>query len=414
MAIPREVQKSGFHHLFDRKVRALQAVSKVVSKLNKVPPLTLPGWGDRSDNKQSVGTSIASPVSDIDLGEFACIYVDDANGQSSIAGDWCIVEDSKWQTVGKEGADNLTTPNVIVLPEHRDREREAAIFMRGEPVFSDIRQNVRRKTCYLNASLAAYLANKDSVEILKNTMTANEKSLCISLYHPDSKSDVSIETPLERDEKTFSYSKNGSLWVASFEKAFYAINAVTQASKSGLQPGRKKAVQIPQDLSVLDWCTLRHALESLPFVPSAFESPSSEPVQMLLDPDMVELVRANVQQKVPVILGSKSARDIDKTFAVTSGIPSNHAVAVIREAYYENNDGQKVEGVLLFDPHGDGAANQNALDALMNGQAQKNVNISNIPAITFVPWRELPDNFAEAVVAKGVASSIKKTRLKQR
>ncbi|WP_067515558.1 hypothetical protein [Endozoicomonas ascidiicola] len=125
VTIPREVQKSGFHHLFDRKVRALQAVSKVVSKFNKFPPLTLPGLGDRSGNKQSVDTKVTCPVSDIDSGEFECLSIDGANGQGSEDDDWCIVENSQRQAVGTESSANQTTPKIIVLPEHRGGDSEA-------------------------------------------------------------------------------------------------------------------------------------------------------------------------------------------------------------------------------------------------------------------------------------------------
>ncbi|MGB0361049.1 MAG: laccase domain-containing protein, partial [Endozoicomonas sp.] len=261
------------------------------------------------------------------------------------------------------------------------------------------------------------------LEATVNAMTAYKgvtlENISVRLFHPVLKSDVLVDIPLENDDR-FSCSTNGSHWVAAFEKVFYA-NSIGSlklcddsqdlAKKLHLTNNNLEQIKIsylnsdgkPQ----LDWCQLTHALMHLPIIESTFQKPSEDPVMMIVDKETISLIRENIRYGVPVILGSKPLGEISTKFAVMNGVAPRHAVAVIKEAFCQNAVGEKVEGVLLYDPHGDDAGNQNDLDGLIFKTEECQVDINGMPALFFVPWKELPDNFVNAAVARGGIALLK-------
>ncbi len=170
--------------------------------------------------------------------------------------------------------------------------------------------------------------------------------------------------------------------------------------------------------NLLDHTTLFNAIQFLPPLP---EKPSADArySQNLTAPEILQeddltdsryldLLKFNIDQGVPVILGTKGAiKGFQK--AMYTGTPTNHAVGVLRPAQIKKGH-SVIEGVLIYDPYGDSLdAHQNLekyTDSVTSAQKAQsdqyslNTKVSG-QAVRFVAYEDFGKYFCKAAIASG-------------
>ena len=340
---------------------------------------------------------------------------------SSFEDDWIFTTEEDFVLPeGENKKKNLSAqlqslPKVVVSEDSRlATESREVFFARGVPVLSDIAQNKARDTCYLLSSLAAYIVSPKARQALMEAIDFEEQNVGLRLYHPVLEHDVFIWLPLQKDESRYSYSHNGSLWPACFEQAFLALSVATvQCADEILRNCSQQQREIygaqfesykgSDGKPGIDWSELTHAMSHFPKVG---EDGVNSPIKLdSIDDENIETIKKNVRAGVPIILGTKNVELNSAYFAATDGIPTSHAVAVIREAYIYKG-ANPIEGVLVFDPYGQDVKYDSQLDSLLNnrgamGYAGLSINVQDESAVRFIPWEQLSKRFGDAVIARG-------------
>ncbi|KEQ16394.1 hypothetical protein [Endozoicomonas numazuensis] len=272
-------------------------------------------------------------------------------------------------------------------------ESDRPLFNASEPIPEDVRQSDSRATCYLLSALASYAASPVGKQLLLNNIHPLKPGYALVKFHDPSLEQaiqVMVKTDRLIDQKgadLYSFDNDSrSSWVGTVEKAFHSFrtsmkeriesfNRVAKSEKDGeaeihYQALLQDLIDKGEDHTTLDHSHIFKAIRFLPPMPECADPPEGlvqdlhSPVLFnqddLSDKRSLELLKANVDNGVPMILGTRSdAAGIVN--AIYSGTPTDHAVAVLGPAT-TLVDGKPVEGLLIYDTYGDSLDGNSEVD----------------------------------------------------
>lgn len=335
------------------------------------------------------------------------------------------------------------------LSEHLGYENEyyvrddpdAVLFHKSNPVPEDIRQTDARSTCYLLSALASYAASPvGKKSLLAHMQPTGTGSTVVTFHDPAISKNIKImvdDSRLVDEEGHDIYSfenSSGARWPGTFEKAFHAfrssrVERLETLRQEAMERGREdelihinalmqEVVHTEAADNLIDHANLFNVLRFLPPLPER-SSPDPHYRQVsevmgisedeLKEEESLEQLKFNVEQGVPVILGTRS--DLwGAVNAISTGTPTGHSVAVLAPARTVV-DGEQVEGVLIYDPYGESLDGEEEVDGFTDalGGFDQGERLADHVLLTkasgrsvrFCAYRDLYDNFCKGAVAPG-------------
>ncbi|WP_062261596.1 hypothetical protein [Endozoicomonas arenosclerae] len=282
-------------------------------------------------------------------------------------------------TPDKNLANYLTGSDPVFVRPESDRP----LFNASEPIPEDVRQSDSRATCYLLSALASYAASPVGKQLLLNNIHPLKPGYALVRFHdPGLEQAIQVMVKTDRlvdEQGTDLYSfdnESQAGWVGTVEKAFHAfrtsmkerIESFSRVAKSDKDREAEihfnalleDLIDKGEDHTTLDHSHIFKAIRFLPPMPEGkvpkgltqdFHSPVLFNQDDLSDKQSLELLKANVENGVPMILGTRSGV-VGMANAIQSGTPTDHAVAVLGPATAMAN-GKPVEGLLIYDTYGD-------------------------------------------------------------
>lgn len=393
----------------DTWVADVPSVKQVSKPKPKIPPPKPPKEEDEEIEIERLGDEVqalpfdAEPGEDTDSSSF--ILTDDEDFESDI--EPLFVPSCPSLPSMKT---SMQRSVVRVQMDEGIQNDSTVVFMRGDPVLSDIHQNRSLHTCYILSSAAAYLASDAGRELLRSCFHIHKDRVNVELYLPLIESSLSIELPVKKDEARYSYSKNGSLWPALLEQAIQGVGLAVEKLAAEVSSNESKEVRYAlndnylreyinhEGKANLDWGVLNSVFNHLP-------TPGNETglyrakqtgyysFSQASKDDSERVLRKALQQSIPTVLGTKPASVESGLRALEVGVPTSHAVAVLREAIATDRHSNTIEGFLVFDPYGEDPGGMRDLDLLI-GPSRTNIKLDKIKSVSFIPWLELTDHFA--------------------
>ncbi len=311
---------------------------------------------------------------------------------------------------------------------------QASLFESQEPSPEDIRQNDKRKSCYLLSSLASMAAtNNGKQQIKANICQLGPDHAAVRLFDRVTDKNIVIRVStarlLDKDKRDlYSFgNRSGAIWPGVMEKAFHALKihrvktlrVMLERAKSNdekdLIRSQLNELEVRSgEGNLLDKTELLGAIYAIPCLPkkdssnAAYTQSLNAPIMLLNPAEQLHILRFNIEQGVPAIAGiGQNFRGASR--AVLKGTPPSHAVAILGPAQRKLLRGGEEDGVLIYDPFGDS----------LNGKGQV-VHFSSMhlseekeddkkmvslakggQALSFVSYKDFPARFSKVAIARG-------------
>ncbi|UYM16522.1 hypothetical protein [Endozoicomonas euniceicola] len=323
-------------------------------------------------------------------------------------------------------SDERLLKNIDSGSEFYVRMGNGALFNGEVPETFDIAQLDRRQTCFLLSALGAYAMTPLGNRLLQQIIRLYPEGFVGVTLNDDALAErnvkilVSSSRPVDGNGKDF-YSfanSSGARWPGYIEKACHAL--LLERSDNIKQ---MKQDMPDEDLShiegllrlltsdektdcLLDRIDMSLAFSLLPPMPElestspAFQQPQKPSIfdvrdDALEDPMTQEQIRFNIQNGIPVIMGTRG--DWKGALNATSGTPTNHAVTVLGPAFLRKGS-TVVEGFLTYDPYGEAFGSSDIATA--SAGAVTNVKAVG-QAIRFCSYGDIHNYFNRVAIARG-------------
>lgn len=270
------------------------------------------------------------------------------------------------------------TGNVFTRPDSRP------VFS-GEPSPVDVQQTDQRSTCYMMSMLAAYAASPTGKKIIEAMVRpAGENLAMVTLYDPLTRENIQVMVSTcrlvdESGKDLYSFGNpTEARWAGIVEKAYHAYKMhrskkvkeeIGKAEKNGeldrasyYTDQLHKVAPVDPKRSLLDWGDVLHSSACVPALPEIKDRPLADyqyqpnsPKKLdefdLKGKKAIAELRYNIELGIPVTLGTPEITPRGIWRAISTGTPTNHAIAVLGPAEMMQH-GKPVEGVLVYDQYG--------------------------------------------------------------
>jgi hypothetical protein len=314
-----------------------------------------------------------------------------------------------------------------------DESREISPF--------DVRQSDTRSSCYFLSMLVSFAATNKirdllSVGVIEDLGNGKAKVSFVNEHH-QIKIDVIIDiSQLITNDSDTVYSINelsSTSWASMLEKAHHGLRLFLKNSllddslleETGLPKENIERLRatiadtmtgvINKAENSLDFGQPDKAASWLPRIPKCEQIADLEQVDeaqrfmLIKDKDQprpyekaVQTLFENAKLGIPMNVSSKARTNVFEKIRIGfEGMPSSHSVAVVGAATKEKSNGEKVDGLMIFDQYARPLPSKKLRKAMENG-TDIPIDIRNSEScIKFIPLEDLHKYFAESVIVAG-------------